>query len=97
MAWDPDFEEKKKQGAKQATKLPTLTGNHAVPPQVIPIECVMDRDDSWVVSFRMDANLRAKYGVETEKGKWAIKDKAKFEKVDLVKREKLRPWWNKPL
>lgn len=85
--------ELKKQQAKQKTQL----GNANENAEVISTNQILDRDDSFVYYFRADENMRNAYGVKTVNKKWVVFDVAKFDKVDSVKREKLRPWWNKPL
>lgn len=85
--------ELKKQQAKQKTQL----GNANENAEVISTAQILDRDDSFVHYFRADENMRNAYGVKTVNKKWVVFDVAKFDKVDSVKREKLRPYWNKPI
>lgn len=88
--------ERKRKEALEKTKLGPLSGGGNG--ESIPLTSVaLDRDDNWVMSFRLFANVRAAWGVESVKGKWEVVDWDKFNKVDSVKREKLRPYWNKPL
>jgi len=90
--------ERAKKEAKEKNKLGAIGSPIDDKPQVIPIDQVqLDRDDSWVHTFRLFANVRAAYGVVSEGGKWKIVDEKLFAKVDAVKREKLRPFWSKPL
>lgn len=86
-------QELKKKQAKQKTQL----GNQNENGETIPTTQVADRDDTWVQYFRADENMRNAYGVKTESRRWVIFDVAKFDKVSEERREKLRPWWNKPL
>jgi hypothetical protein len=90
--------ERKKKEAKEKNKLGAIGAPIDDGPQVISLEqVVLDRDEQWLNSFRLFANVRAAYGVYSEGGRWVIKDEKLFDKVDKVKREKLRPFWGKPL
>ena len=85
--------ELKKQQAKQKTQL----GNANENAEVISTNQILDRDDSFVYYFRADENMRNAYGVKTKDKRWVIFDVAKFDKVSEERREKLRPYWNKPI
>lgn len=85
--------ELKKQQAKQKTQL----GNSNDNAEVISTAQILDRDDSFVHYFRADENMRNAYGVKTQNKKWVICDWDKFNKVSEERREKLRPFWGKPL